>query len=398
MATILEEGKKMAIIWSPSLDSEARQWRDAAREIAHDILAPQAAQIDREQRYPHDSVKLLHERGICTMFLPEQYGGAGASLTAFCAVIEELAQACPSTSAIVATFQLGALPLLSATPEQQSLYLTTLTQQRTLISFALTECSAGSDPCRMKTSATPDNGGWRLQGEKRWVGGAGQCAYYLVFAQTNPGSGRHGIAAFIVEASAEGVTTGMPEDKMGMRGTVNCTVKFDTWVSQEAMVLLPGKAIKVGLNALNVGRTAVAAQSNGIALAAFNAAAGRACDRRSFDRPIIEHQGIGFALADVATKLSAGRMLAYETAHRFDTAQDVAHISAQAKLFCSEAAHDAVDMALQIFGAEGFVKPSLVERLYRDQRATEIYEGTSEIQRVVLARAIQAEFNHQEHT
>ena len=181
-----------------------------------------------------------------------------------------------------------------------------------------------------------------------------------------------------------------------MRGTVNCNVTLDTWVPAAAMIAPPGKALKLALEALNVGRVVVAAQSNGIALAAFKAAAQRASTHKTFGQTLIDHQGIGFQLADVATRLSAGRMLAYETARHFDTGKDVALIGAQAKLFCSEAAHNAVNIGVQVFGAEGFVKPSLVERLYRDQRATEIYEGTSEIQRLVLARAIHAEFNNEE--
>lgn len=387
----------MAIIWDPPLDAEASAWRDTARRIAHDHLAPRAAGIDRDQRYPHENVELLHESGIAAMFIPKQYGGGGASLTAFCAVIEELAQACASTSGIVATLQLGALPLLRAgTDEQKHTYIGALARARKAISFALSEYAAGSDPSNMQTRATRENDGWRLRGEKRWIGGGGECAYYVVFAQTEPGQGRRGIAAFMVAADADGVRDDAREDKMGMRGTVNSTVVLDTWVPAANMIASPGKALKLALEALNVGRIVVAAQSNGIALAAYGAAARRAATRSTFGQHLMDHQGIGFKLADVATRLSAGRMLAYETARNFDTGKDVALIGAQAKLFCSEAAHDAVDVGVQVFGGEGFVKPSLVERLYRDQRATEIYEGTSEIQRLVLARAIHAEFNNEE--
>jgi len=387
----------MAIIWDPPLDAEARNWRDIARRLAHDQLAPRAAEIDRDQRYPHENVLALHESGIAAMFIPKEYGGGGATLTSFCAVIEELAQACASTSGIVATLQLGALPLLRAgTCRQKDTYIRAMVSQRESISFALSERDAGSDPSNMQTLAIPENGGWRLRGEKRWIGGGGECAYYVVFAQTEPGQGRHGIAAFMVAADADGVRDDAREDKMGMRGTVNSTVVLDTWVPAEGMIAAPGKALKLALEALNVGRVVVAAQSNGIALAAFNAAARRAAVRTTFGQHLVDHQGIGFKLSDVATRLSAGRMLAYETARCFDTGQDVALIGAQAKLFCSEAAHEAVDIGVQVFGGEGFVKPSLVERLYRDQRATEIYEGTSEIQRLVLARAIHAEFNNEE--
>ncbi len=387
----------MAIIWDPSLDPDASKWRDIARRLAHDQLAPRAAGIDRDQRYPHENVEALHESGIASMFIPKDYGGGGASLTAFCAVIEELAQACASTSGIVATLQLGAMPLLRAgTNGQKDTYIRAMVAERKSISFALSEREAGSDPSNMQTLATPENGGWRLRGEKRWIGGGGECAYYVVFAQTEPGAGRRGIAAFMVAADAEGVRDDSREDKMGMRGTVNSTVVLDTWVAADCMIAAPGKALRLALEALNVGRVVVAAQSNGIARAAYDAAARRAAVRTTFGQRLLDHQGIGFKLADVATRLSAGRMLAYETARSFDTGQDVALIGAQAKLFCSEAAHDAVDIGVQVFGGEGFVKPSLVERLYRDQRATEIYEGTSEIQRLVLARAIHAEFNNEE--
>ncbi|MBB3212938.1 alkylation response protein AidB-like acyl-CoA dehydrogenase [Herbaspirillum sp. Sphag1AN] len=386
----------MAIIWEPTLDPQASAWRSIARQVAQDHVAPKAAEIDRNQRYPRETVELLYDCGIATMFLPQEYGGSGASLMAFCAVVEELAQACASTSGIVATLQLGAWPLLRAGSEtQKETYIGAMARERKTISFALSEQEAGSDPSSMQTLALPENGGWRLRGTKRWIGGSGECAYYLVFAQTALGQGRRGIAAYIVDADAEGVSNAAPEDKMGMRGTVNSSVHFDTWVAAEAMIAGPGRALKLALEALNVGRVVVAAQANGIALAAFSAAAQRATARTAFGQVLIDHQGIGFQLADVATRLSAGRMLAYETARNFDTGKDVALIGAQAKLFCSEAAHDAVDIGVQVFGAEGFVKPSLVERLYRDQRATEIYEGTSEIQRLVLARAIHAEFNEE---
>ncbi len=383
----------MALIWSPGLDSEALGWQGRARQVAIEHAGPLAAQIDCEQRYPQETVGALYSSGIATMFVPTRFGGAGASLTSLCAVVEELAQACASTSGIVATLQLGATPLIqAATPEIQSRYLGMLVKNKESISFALSESNAGSDPSRMQTTANAEKGGWRIRGEKRWIGGAGVCTYYLVFAQTEIGSGRKGIAAFIVDAKAQGVDDTLREDKMGMRGTVNSTIKLDTWVATEALIALPGKALRLALETLNVGRVVVAAQSCGIALAAFHAASERASTRQSFGVPLISHQGVGFQLADIATRISASRMLTYESARMFDHKEGIATIGAQAKLFSSETAHDAVDVGVQVFGGEGYVKPSLVERLYRDQRATEIYEGTSEIQRLILMRAIQAEF------
>ena len=383
----------MGLIWNPRLDSEALSWQARARQLALDHAGPVAVQIDCEQRYPQETVNALYSSGIATMFVPTRFGGAGASLTSLCAVVEELAQTCASTSGIVATLQLGANPLIqSATPELQSQYLGSLVKNQESISFALSESHSGSDPSGMQTMAIPEGVGWRIRGEKRWIGGAGVCTYYLVFAQTEMGSGRKGIAAFIVNANAYGVDDAAREDKMGMRGTVNSTIQLDTWVAAEALIAPPGKALRLALETLNVGRVVVAAQSCGLALAAFHAASARASTRQSFGKPLISHQGVGFQLADIATRISASRMLTYEAANMFDQKESIATLGAQAKLFSSETAHDAVDVGVQVFGGEGYVKPSLVERLYRDQRATEIYEGTSEIQRLVLMRAIQAEF------
>ena len=388
----------MALIWSPGLDSEALTWQGRARHVATAYAGPLAVQIDREQRYPQETVEALYSSGIATMFVPAHFGGAGASLTSLCAVVEELAQTCASTSGIVATLQLGANPLIqAATPEIQSRYLGLLVKNKASISFALSETNAGSDPSRMQTMATPEGAGWRIRGEKRWIGGAGVCNYYLVFAQTEIGSGRKGIAAFIVDANAQGVDDALREDILGMRGTVNSTIKLDTWVAADALIAPPGTALRLALETLNVGRVVVAAQSCGIALAAFHAASARASTRQSFGTPLISHQGVGFQLADIATRISASRMLTYESARMFDNKEGIATIGAQAKLFSSETAHDAVDVGVQVFGGEGYVKPSLIERLYRDQRATEIYEGTSEIQRLVLMRAIQAEFEPKSH-
>ena len=383
----------MGIIWEPRLDPAAQQWRDRAREVGRGQFAPRAAGIDAAQRYPRENVATLYDTGIATMFLPTRYGGAGASLTALCAVVEELAQACPSTSGIVATVQLGSTPLLRAESEAlREKVLGAIAARREAISFALSESNSSSDPAGMQTTATPEAGGWRIRGEKRWIGGGSECARYAVFAQTQPGSGRKGIAAFVVEADAPGVRDDKLEDKMGMRGTVNATVVFDTWVGADALIAEPGRALKLALEALNVGRVVVAAQSSGIALSAFEAAAARAVSRRAFGQTIVHHQGVGFQLADVATRISASRMLTYEAAQGYDRGEDISALGAQAKLFASETAHEAVDVGVQVFGGEGYVKPSLVERLYRDQRATEIYEGTSEIQRLVLARAIAAQF------
>lgn len=381
------------IVWTPALGAEDAKWRDLARRIGHSHLLPHAADVDGRQRHPVEAMDALHEAGITGMFLPTEYGGRSASLTAFCAVMEELAQSCASTAGVVATFQLGAMPILvSGSAEQKREFLTALTRERREISFALSERHSGSDPASMRTVATREGNGWRIRGEKSWIGNGGRSRTYVVFAQTQADSGRAGIASFIVDAGTEGVSFSAPEDKMGMRGTRNCTIYFDCRVSADAMLAPPGQALRSALDALNVGRITVAAQSMGMALGSYRAAAARAANRTAFGQKLLDHQGIGFQLADVATRISAGRALCYEAARAYDAGEDIAVLAAQAKLFCSQAAHEAVDVGVQVFGGEGFVKPSLVERLYRDQRATEIYEGTSEIQKLVIARAIKQGF------
>jgi alkylation response protein AidB-like acyl-CoA dehydrogenase len=380
-----------ATLWEPALDATARHWQSVARRLTVEAFAPRAAAVDAEQRYPVENVALLAESGIDRLFLPEPYGGGG-SLSAFCAVIEAIAEGCASTSGIVATLQLGANPVVLAGSEaQKAAFLSDGSGGLKSIAFALSEREAGSDPAAMTTTAAREGGAWRLRGEKCWIGGGSVAETYVVFAQTRPGSGHRGIAAFLVHADQPGVAAPEREDKMGMRGTVNARLVFDTLVEDQALLAEPGAAFRLALEALKIGRISVAAQSCGIALAAYRAAARHAASRRTFGRPIIDHQGIGFRLADVSARLSAGRMMTYAAAAAYDAGADITVPGAQAKLFCSEMAHEAVDVGVQVFGGAGFVKPNLVERLYRDQRATEIYEGTSEIQRLVIARAIKAE-------
>lgn len=385
-------------IWAPALDETALHWQQIARQLTNEKFRDRAAQIDAEQRYAVENVADLSAAGIDRMFLPKPYGG-GASLTGLCSVIEEIATGCASTSGIVATLQLGISPVLRAGNDaHMRRFVLAADGSMKSIAFALSERDAGSDPAAMTTTATREGSGWRIRGEKCWIGGGGVAGTYVVFAQTEPGSGHRGIAAFLVDADQPGVAAPDREDKMGMRGTVNARLVFDTVVDEAAVLAPAGQAFALAVEALKIGRISVAAQSCGIAMAAYRAAATHATRRVTFGRLIIEHQGVAFPLADLATRLSAGRMMAYAAAAAFDAGQDVTVIGAQAKLFCSEMAHEAVDLAVQIFGGAGFVKPNLVERLYRDQRATEIYEGTSEIQRLVIARAIRTEHTSGQHT
>jgi len=384
----------MAIIWEPQLSTEAAAWNDKARTLTRDLFAPLAAEIDRDQRYPVEHLAPLLASGLSGMFIPSQYGGSDASLTSVVAAVETIAQGCASTSAILAALSLGAFPVLIAgTPEQKTTLLGELARHGHAINFALSERNAGSDPSALQTTAEREGTGWRIRGEKCWLGNGGHSHHFIVFARTAPAGERNNISAFVVARNSKGVDVDFYEDKMGIRGTTTTNLKLDTYVSPDALVGELGHGLKLALATLNIGRIVIAAQANGIALSSFAAARDFATERKAFGHAIIDHQGVGFKLADAATALSSSRMMMYEAARAYDAKQDVSVLGAMAKLLASEVSHKVVDDAVQIFGGRGYVKPNLVERAYRDQRITEIYEGTSEIQRVVLVRAIKKTAN-----
>lgn len=381
----------MATVWKPRLDDPDKRLCKVARQLSDEHFAPNAGAIDRDARYPQEHVDLLVEHRLAAMFVPARYGGRDASLTATCAVAEEIARGCATTAAIFSTYVLGAFPIvLAGTEEQRERYLGGLARG-VAVSFALTERDAGSDAAAITTVAERTADGYRLRGEKWFIGNGGVSQHYVVFAKTDPGAGARGISAFMVDKDADGTVINHYEDKMGIRGARTSNLKLDTVVPPEARVGEEGDALRLALGTLNVGRITVGAQATGIALAAYEHAATRAVERETFGTPIIDHQGIGFRLADAATELSAARILLYEAAAAYDGGYDVRTLGAMAKLFTSEVSHRVVDAAVQIYGGYGYCKPFTVERLYRDQRIIEVYEGTSEIQRLVIARAVKQE-------
>jgi alkylation response protein AidB-like acyl-CoA dehydrogenase len=381
----------MSVIWQSALSEDATRWQALAERLTHEHFAPLAAEIDREQRYPHESVRRLVEHKLAGLFIPKAYGGEGASLTAAVAVVEAVGAGCSSTAAILCVCQLGAFPVLLGGREDQKKFYLGAMANGTMTSFALSERVAGSDAAAIETTAMRESGGWRLRGEKYWIGNGGASRYYVVFAKTDPQAGGRGISAFMVERDTPGIVIDETCDKMGIRGTLTSNLKLDVVVSDEARVGELNRGLRLAFQTLDVGRIMVAAQSLGLALAAYREASRYAVERRAYGTPIIENQGIGFKLADMATEISAARMMLYQAAHAYDAGGDVAQLGAMAKLFASEVAHRAADGAVQICGGLGYCKPSIVERLYRDQRILEIYEGTSEIQRLVLARAVRKE-------
>lgn len=381
----------MRVIWAPETTEESERWLAIADELSTQHFEPLAEELDRDQRYPWESVEHLVRSGLAGLFVPTAFGGQGASFATTCAVIERVSRGCASTGAILTAYALGGTPLvLAGTDAQQAKYLGALAAGEA-VSFALTEVGAGSDAAQIKTTATREGDQWRIRGEKIYIGNGGASRYYVVFALTDPDAGARGISAFMVDKESDGVEIDHLEDKMGIRGTQTSNLKLDTLVSDEDMLGEQNRGMRLAMQTLNAGRISVAAQSVGVALAGYDEASREAVRRHTFGKPIIDNQGISFPLADVATKVTAARMITTTAAEAYDRGEDVGVLGAMAKLYASEASHDAVDLAVQVFGGDGYCKPNRAERLYRDQRILEIYEGTSEIQRLVLGRAIKTE-------
>jgi alkylation response protein AidB-like acyl-CoA dehydrogenase len=381
----------MTVIWQPVLSEDAKRWRAVADRLTQIHFAPLAEELDREQRYPWENVRRLVEHDLAGLFIPKEYGGQGATLAATVAVVETIGTGCASTAAILCTYQLGAFPiLLAGRDDQKQRYLGEMATG-VATSFALSERNTGSDAAAIEATATREGDGWRLRGEKYWIGNGGASRYYVVFAKTDPSAGGRGISAFMVDKEQPGAVVDELADKMGIRGTQTSNLKLDIAVPDSARVGEMNRALRMAFQTLDVGRVLVAAQSLGVALAAYREASRRAVERRAFGQPIIENQGIAFKLADMAVEISAARMMLYEAAKTYDEGRDVANLGAMAKLLASEVAHRATDGAVQVWGGLGYCKPTVAERLYRDQRILEIYEGTSEIQRLVLARAVRKE-------
>src|SRR5438874_12736928 len=290
----------MAVIWAPALTEEAARWHDVAARLTAEYFAPLAATLDRDQRYPSENVRRLVEHKLAGLFIPSAYGGQGASLTATAAVVEAIGSGCASTAAILCVHQLGAFPVLLAGGEDQKKFYLGEMANGVATSFALSERGAGSDAAAIEATATREGDAWRLRGEKYWIGNGGASRYYVVFAKTDAGAGGRGITAFVVDKETRGVVIDEYCDKMGIRGTQTSNLKLDTLVPDSARVGEINRGLRLAFATLEVGRIMVAAQSLGLALAAYREASQRAVAREAFGAPIIENQGIAFKLADMA--------------------------------------------------------------------------------------------------
>jgi butyryl-CoA dehydrogenase len=370
---------------------QQRMVRDMVRTFARDRLRPAAAEIDRAHRFPTEIVAELGRLGIMGCCIPEEYGGAGFDHVAYAIAIEELAVACASTAVIFSAHaSLASWPILShGTEAQRRRYLPAMARGEWLGCFALSEPGAGSDAGAQATTARREGDAYVINGSKNFITNASEAKVAIVFASTAPGTGTRGISAFIVETGWPGFEVVRVEEKMGIRGAHSAQLAFsDLRVPSENLLGAEGEGFKVAMRTLDGGRIGIAAQAVGIGRAALEDSLAYAGERRAFGQPIADFQGIQWMLADMATQVDAARLLVQRAASLKDRGLPYSKEAAMAKLFASEAAMQLAVTAVQIHGGYGYTREFAVERYFRDAKITEIYEGTSEIQRLVIANSL----------
>jgi alkylation response protein AidB-like acyl-CoA dehydrogenase len=375
-----------------AIPTEHAEFRDTIRQIARERIAPRAAEIDEQAAYPHDLRQLLAEHDILGLPFEPEHGGTGTGTLMLNIAVEEIAKACASTALILMIQELGTLPIqLFGSPELKDRFLPRCASGEWSPAFALSEPEAGSDPGGMLTRAVFEDGEWIITGTKNWITNLGVADFYVVFAVTDPGAGHsRGITAFVVEADRPGFSVGKLEHKLGIRGSPTGQPIFDrVRLPAENVVGEVGEGFKVAMATLDRSRLGVAAQALGIAQGATDYAAAYARERKQFGKPINSFQAIQFKLADMETQCAAARELLYQACARIDRSDpDIGKYSAMAKLFCSDVAMRVTVEAVQVLGGYGYVKDYPVERMLRDAKITQIYEGTNEIQRLVIARTM----------
>jgi alkylation response protein AidB-like acyl-CoA dehydrogenase len=370
---------------------EQRMIRDTAREFAKAELAPRAAAFDREGWIADDAIVKLGELGLLGMMVPDEWGGSYTDYIAYALAIEEIAAGCAATSTLMSVHSsVGCGPILKfGTDEQKRHYLPDMAQGKSIGCFCLTEPQAGSEAHNLKTRATLDDATWVLNGSKQFVTNGKRAKVAIVFAVTDPALGKKGISAFIVPTETAGFIVSRPEHKLGIRGSDTCAITFeDCRIPAGSLLGTRGKGLAIALSNLEGGRIGIAAQAIGIARAALEAAVQYAKTRRQFDRPIAEFGSIGNMLADMQTSINAARLLTHHAARMRTAALPCLTEACQAKLYASEMAERVCSKAIQIHGGYGYLEDYNVERHYRDARITQIYEGTSEIQRLLIARTL----------
>ena len=373
------------------LSEEQRELRELVRTVARERIAPRAAEIDASHEFPWDVVELFRDQGIFGLFFAEEVGGTGTGTLLSLVAIEEVSKVCATSGLILAVQELGSLGLkLGGSDEQRAAWLPRLASGEVLAAYALTEAGSGSDSAAMRTVARRDNGEYVLDGTKRFITNAGVAGLYTVFAKTDPEAGHAGISAFLVEPETPGFEVARLEEKMGIAGSTTGELVFDGCRVPEANRLGPeGAGFKLAMRILDRSRPGVAAQALGIAQGATDYALEYARTRETMGKPIAQHQLIAAKLADMETRTEAARGLLYRFGQMADADVPEAELtkaSAMAKLMCGDVAMEVATEAVQILGGYGYVKEYPVERFMRDAKITQIYEGTQEVQRLVIAR------------
>lgn len=378
------------------LSEEQRLVRDTARQFAEDKVRPLARRVDAEHYFPRELMADLQTLGFMGVNVPEAFGGSGLDYISYALIIEELARVCASTSVIVSAHNsLCIAPLLKfGSEEQKKRYLPKLTTQGWLGCFALSEPGTGSDAARQTCMAKRDGAGWKINGVKNWITNAPESDLCVLFTMEHPEQGHKGINAFLVEMkNTPGVSLGKKEDKLGICGSPTSSIVFDNVIIGEEQLLgKAGEGFKIAMTTLDGGRCGIAAQAVGIARASFEDAVRYSKERSTFGKPIAEHQMIQSYLAEMSMRISAARLLTHRASGLKDAGLPYSREAAEAKLFASEAAVECALKGIQIHGGYGYVKDFNAERYLRDAKITEIYEGTSEIQRLVIAGSVLKEF------
>ena len=370
------------------LPSEYKELRASVRALSEKEIAPHAQAVDEDHRFPQEAKDALIKNGLYAAHVPTEFGGDGADALATVLIIEEVARACGSSSLIPAVNKLGSMPLiLGGNDEQKKRWLPRLVKGEGF-SYCLSESEAGSDASAMRTKVERSSDGWVLNGSKKWITNAGESEFYSVIAQGDPSGGTKGITAFVVEKSDPGVSFGAPEKKMGMRGSPTREVYFDNvQLGDDRRISEVGQGFALAMNTLDHTRITIAAQAIGLAQGAFDVATKYAHERHQFGKPIFDFQAIQFMLADMAMNIEAARLLTYAAAIKSENGEkDLRFFSAASKCFASDMAMKVTEDAIQVLGGYGYVTDYPVERMMRDTKLTQIYEGTNQIQRIVMSR------------
>jgi alkylation response protein AidB-like acyl-CoA dehydrogenase len=371
-----------------TLPSEYNDLRDSVRSLAEKEIAPHARAVDEDHRYPQEAHDALVKSGLFAAHVPTEFGGDGADALAACIIIEEVARVCGASSLIPAVNKLGSLPLmLGGNTEQQERWLRPLAGGKGF-SYCLSESEAGSDASALKTKAERSGDGWVINGSKKWISNAGVSEFYTVIAQTDPTLGSKGITAFVIEKSDPGVSFGAPEKKMGFRGSPTREVYFDNvTIGDDRRISEIGKGFALAMDTLDHTRITIAAQALGLAQGALDTAKKYAHERKQFGKEIFDFQGVQFMLADMAIAVETARQITYAAAAKSERVdKDLKFFSAVSKTYATDAAMKVTTDAVQVLGGYGYVSDYPVERMMRDAKLTQIYEGTNQIQRIVIAR------------